>query len=42
MIVAGAVAFAYAMRSGTEWARWVGIGLVGAALLLRFIGKPRG
>lgn len=42
MIVAGAVVFGYAMRSGSEAARWAGIILVGAALLLRFVGKPRG
>lgn len=40
LIVAGVVAFTYAMRTGIDWVRWAAIGLVGVGLLLRFI-KPR-
>lgn len=41
LIVAGVVAFTYAMRTGTDWGRWAAIGLVGVGLALRFV-KPRG
>lgn len=36
LLVGGIGAFAYAMRSESEIARWVGIACVGGALLLRF------
>jgi protein-S-isoprenylcysteine O-methyltransferase Ste14 len=37
LLVAGVVAFSMALRGGVEWLRWVGIVLVAAALLLRFV-----
>lgn len=36
----GVLAFFLALRTGSDEARWVGIALVAAALLLRFI-RPR-
>ncbi len=42
LLVAGVVAFTIAMRGGVEWVRWVGIVLVAAALLLRFVGPNDG
>ena len=36
LLVVGILAFAVALRGGVEWMRWVGIGGVAAALLLRF------
>ena len=41
LILGGVVAFAVALRTGNEIARWVGIGLVAVALLLRFVGRLR-
>lgn len=38
LLVAGVVAFTIALRGSVEWLRWVGIVLVAAALLLRFVG----
>lgn len=43
-VVAG-ILFAGSMWSGQDWMRWVAIGLLAAAVLLRFIypgGKRRG
>ncbi|MBL0939638.1 MAG: hypothetical protein IBJ03_12130 [Gemmatimonadaceae bacterium] len=37
LIVAGVVAFTMAQRMGDERLRWLGIGLVLAALALRFL-----
>jgi protein-S-isoprenylcysteine O-methyltransferase Ste14 len=39
LLVAGVVAFSMALRGGVEWLRWVGIVLVAAALLLRFVKR---
>jgi hypothetical protein len=39
LLVAGVVAFSIALRGGVEWMRWVGVVLVAAALLLRFVGR---
>jgi hypothetical protein len=36
----GVILFGLALRSGSELLRWIGIGCVAAALLLRF--APRG
>ena len=41
LIILGVAAFMYAIRSENEIARWVAIVCVGAALLLRFVGRPR-
>jgi hypothetical protein len=43
-VIAG-ILFAVSMWSGQDWMRWVAIGLLAAAVLLRFIypgGKRRG
>jgi hypothetical protein len=40
LIVAAVAAFTVAMRDGMEWLRWVSIGLMVVAFLLRFL-KPR-
>lgn len=43
-VIAG-ILFAGSMWSGQDWMRWVAIGLLAAAVLLRFIypgGKRRG
>ena len=40
LIGAGVAAFAYALRTGKEGARWLGIALVAVALVLRFV-RPR-
>jgi protein-S-isoprenylcysteine O-methyltransferase Ste14 len=37
LIALGVIAFTVAQQTGREWLRWVGIVLVGAALLLRFV-----
>lgn len=37
LLIGGIGAFAYAMRSESEIARWVGIACVAGALLLRFV-----
>ena len=39
LLIAGVIAFGYALRSNTESLRWVGIVLVALSLLLRFVGK---
>lgn len=39
LLLAGVVAFTIAMRTGLEWVRWLGIGLVGSALVLRFLKR---
>ncbi|MCA0376261.1 MAG: hypothetical protein LCH84_11440 [Gemmatimonadetes bacterium] len=41
LLVAGISAFAFAMRTGQDMARYAGIAFVALALLLRFV-KPRG
>ena len=41
LLVAGVVAFTYALNTGTEWLRWVGIVCAAVALLLRFVGPGR-
>lgn len=35
----GVIAFGLAQQTQREWLRWVGIALVGLALLLRFIKR---
>ncbi len=42
-LVAG-IMFAASMWSGQDWLRWVAIGLLAAALILRFVspGRKRG
>jgi hypothetical protein len=40
LLALGVIAFTIALRSGVEWLRWVGIVLVAAALLLRFLKTP--
>ncbi len=42
LLVAGVVAFSIALRGSVEWLRWVGVVLVAAALLLRFVGRQQG
>ncbi|GAB1341284.1 hypothetical protein [Gemmatimonas sp.] len=37
LICFGVIAFTLAQQTGREWLRWVGIVLVGSALLLRFV-----
>lgn len=37
LLALGVIAFTIALRTGVEWLRWVGIVLVAAALLLRFV-----
>ncbi len=41
LIGAGIMAFAFAMRTGTDWARWVAIGCLVGALALRAYGRMR-
>ena len=41
LAVAGIVVFYYGWQSGQQEIRWIGIGLVFAAVLLRFIGRRR-
>jgi len=38
-VIMGVAAFAYAMRSEEEWARWAGIGCMAVALVLRFVRR---
>ncbi len=40
-IGAGIMAFAFALRTGTDWARWVAIACLVAALALRVVAKLR-
>lgn len=39
LLALGVVAFSVAQQTGREWLRFVGIGFVGAALLLRFVKR---
>ncbi len=39
LIGAGIVAFAFALRTGTDWARFLAIGCLVAALGLRLVAK---
>ena len=41
LIGAGVMAFVFALRTGTEWVRWVGIACLAAALLIRLIERLR-
>ena len=41
LLLVGVLAFMYSMREENEIARWVGIGCVVVALLLRFVGRPK-
>lgn len=41
LLIIGIGAFAFALRNDNEIARWVGIGCVAIALLLRFV-RPKG
>lgn len=38
-VILGVAAFAFAMRTELEWARWAGIACMATALLLRFVGR---
>lgn len=42
LALAAAIFFAGALRSGTDWPRYVAIALLAAAVLLRFVGPRRG
>ena len=39
LLLAGIGCFAYSMNSGNDMARWVGIGCVAAALLVRIVAR---
>lgn len=39
LLALGVIAFTIALRTGVEWIRWIGIGLVAGALLLRFLKR---
>lgn len=39
LIALGVIAFTLAQQTGREWLRWIGIALVGSALLLRFLPR---
>jgi hypothetical protein len=39
LLALGVIAFSVAQQTGLEWLRYVGIGFVGAALLLRFFKR---
>jgi cytochrome b len=41
LIGAGVMAFVFALRTGTEWVRWVGIACLAGALLIRLIDRMR-
>jgi hypothetical protein len=41
LLIVGIAAFAFAMRNENEIARWVGIGCVAIALVLRFLGRAK-
>ncbi|MDQ8158742.1 MAG: hypothetical protein P3B76_01315 [Gemmatimonadota bacterium] len=41
LIGAGVMAFIFALRTGTDWVRWVGIGCLAGALLLRLVERLR-
>ena len=38
---AGVMAFVFAVRTGTEWVRWVGIACLAGALLIRLVERLR-
>ncbi|WP_411281961.1 hypothetical protein [Gemmatimonas sp.] len=42
LIGAGIMAFIVALRTGTEWVRWVGIGCLVGALIIRLVERLRG
>ncbi len=42
LIGGGIVAFAFALRTGTDWARWVAIGCLVGALGVRLYTKLKG
>lgn len=39
LILAGVLAFAYALNTGVDWGRWVAIGCIAAALALRMVER---
>ena len=39
LILAGVLAFAYSMNADAPWARWVAIGCVASALVLRLVER---
>ena len=39
LLLAGIGCFAYSMNTGNATARWIAIGLVATALLLRIVGR---
>jgi uncharacterized BrkB/YihY/UPF0761 family membrane protein len=41
LLLVGIACFAYALNTRTDWARWVAIGCVAVALLLRFVDRSR-
>lgn len=41
LIGAGVMAFIVALRTGTEWVRWVGIACLAAALIIRVVERLR-
>ena len=40
-IGAGVMAFIFAVRTGTNWVRWVGIACLAGALLIRLVERLR-
>lgn len=42
LLGAGIIAFTLAVRTDNELARWLSIGLVATALVLRFVKRPPG
>jgi hypothetical protein len=42
LAVAGLLCFAFGMRTNDARLRWVGVGLVAVAWLLRFVRRPSG
>ena len=41
LIGAGVMAFIFALRTGTDWVRWVGIACLAGALMLRLVERLR-
>jgi len=39
LIGAGIMAFIFALRTGTEWVRWVGIACLAGALIIRLVER---
>ncbi len=39
LLVAGMLCFGLGLRQGTDTLRWVGIGLIGGALVVRIVGR---